>query len=173
MLDARLAALSRAHDILTREHWAGTDLGTVVRNAIEPFAAGEPDSRRFRVEGPVVRLSPKEALSLSLGLHELATNAAKYGALSIPKGDVSIRWSIGNGTVRFVWEERNGPPVVSPRRQGFGSRLITRALAYDMGGTVDLDYDPGGVRFHLTLHERDTDNDTRQFSGSPRPRDRG
>src|SRR5690606_16719342 len=109
----------------------------------------------FIIEGDDVLLSPKTALSLGMALHELATNAAKYGALSIPSGKVKIRWTMepkdDERVVRLVWHERDGPPVVTPKRKGFGTRLIERALAYDLRGRVKLDFAPDGLRLEILL----------------------
>jgi len=144
---ARLRALARAHDVLTRENWEGADLGQVVADAV--FAhADETGPRRFSVGGPPVRVSPKTALSLALAIHELATNAAKYGALSSEAGEVAVAWDIAEGEprrLRLTWEERGGPPVAPPARRGFGSRLIEEGLASELRGSVVMEYRPAGV----------------------------
>ncbi|MDP8916977.1 MAG: PAS domain-containing protein [Pseudomonadota bacterium] len=140
---ARLIALSRAHDLLTAKSWEGADLAEVVRAAVEPFD-GEG---RFDLEGPAVRLSPKAALSLALALHELGTNAAKYGALREAAGRVAVRWSVDDQARRWSleWRESGGPAVRVPERRGFGSRLIERGLAGELGGEVNIAYEPDGV----------------------------
>jgi two-component sensor histidine kinase len=154
-LDSRLAALARSHDILTQEQWERARLREVVERSLEPFAADKAATARFIIEGDDVLLSPKTALSLGMALHELATNAAKYGALSMPAGKVIIRWTVEpTGTkkvVRLVWHERDGPTVVTPKRRGFGTRLIERALAYDLRGKVKLDFAPDGLRLEFLL----------------------
>lgn len=154
-LDSRLAALARSHDILTQEQWERARLREVVERSLEPFASDETATARFIIEGDDVLLSPKTALSLGMALHELATNAAKYGALSVPAGRVIIRWAMEpNGTkkvVRLIWHERDGPLVVTPKRRGFGTRLIERALAYDLRGKVKLDFAPDGLRLEFLL----------------------
>ncbi|WP_181702044.1 PAS domain-containing sensor histidine kinase [Chthonobacter albigriseus] len=146
MLEARIHALSRAYDILTETNWASAEIGFVVDAALEPHRGGEG---RFRTEGPDVRLSAKQALSLALAVHELATNAAKYGSLSNDAGVVDIRWSIETAglvpMLDFVWAESGGPSVSPPKRQGFGSRLIERTLSADFGGTVEMRYRPEGL----------------------------
>ncbi len=146
LFEARLAALSRAHDMLTNESWEGAGLTDTVNRALEPFLT---DKRRIGVEGADVRISPKQALALSMALHELATNAAKYGSLSNTTGRVRIAWTIalrdGTGELKLTWTEEGGPPVVPPTRRGFGSRLIERALAHDLGGGASIVYRPGGV----------------------------
>jgi PAS domain S-box-containing protein len=145
MFEARLLALSRAHDILTRQSWQGASLREVVDRALDPFQSTDG---RISVDGVDVRLSPKQALALSMALHELATNAAKYGALSNDSGRVEVAWRIvleGTGELQLTWTESGGPPVVPPTRTGFGSRLIQRSLAHDLGGETSIEYRPQGV----------------------------
>jgi PAS domain S-box-containing protein len=147
----RLRSLAAAHDVLTREHWAGADLFDVAAGQLIP--AGGPIGGRFQLSGPPLRLSAKATLVLAMGLHELAINALKYGALSNDDGKVQIRWEITAGqepTLRLTWTERHGPPVQPPARTGFGSRLVERLLTRDLGGVAILDYDdPEGCTFVL------------------------
>lgn len=145
MFEARLLALSRAHDVLTRQSWQGASLREVADRALEPFQTA---SGRIRIEGADVRLSPKQALALSMALHELATNAAKYGALSNDSGRVDVAWQValdGGAELQLTWTESGGPPVMPPTRTGFGSRLIQRSLAHDLGGATSIEYLPQGV----------------------------
>ena len=146
-LETRLLALSRAHDVLTRESCEGADLAEVVGQAIAPYAGR--DGERFHIEGPPVRVRPSMSLAIAMAIQELATNAVKYGALSNAGGAVTIDWSVVNGAeaprLAFRWSERGGPPVKPPARRGFGSRLIERSLARDLDGLVDIDFAPGGV----------------------------
>jgi PAS domain S-box-containing protein len=139
--EERLFALARAHDVLTREHWEGAELGEIVAQAVEPFGAGG----RFRIEGPPVRLSPRAALAFAMALQELATNAAKYGALSVPAGRIEIAWNRDGSDLRFRWTETNGPAVAAPQRRGFGLALIERSLAQDLDGEAAVAFEPGGV----------------------------
>jgi PAS domain S-box-containing protein len=145
--ESRLLALSRAHDVLTNESWQGANLGEIVAQAIAPYRTGEPS--RFQVSGPPVRLSAKMALSISMALHELATNAVKYGALSNEQGSVTIAWHSRRETkgsqLQLEWSEAGGPPVVAPRQKGFGTRLIERGLAQELGGRAKIEYRPHGV----------------------------
>jgi two-component sensor histidine kinase len=144
--EARLFALAKTHDMLTRENWEGAELSGLVAETFAPYR--REGGARFEVEGPNLWVKPSMALALSMAFHELATNAAKYGALSVPSGRVVIRWSITDGGARQLtirWEERNGPRVSPPRTRGFGSRLIERSLAAELGGEVHLTYDPAGV----------------------------
>jgi len=140
---ARLLALSNAHDLLTRENWDGAELSQVVAEALGPYRR-----EQIAIEGPEVRLLPRVALALTLALHELATNAAKYGAFSVPSGRVAITWGVRPGDpphLIFRWEEHGGPLVAPPQQKGFGSRLIERSLALELAGKVQLTYDPAGV----------------------------
>lgn len=145
--EGRLVTLSQAHDLLTRENWEGADLSEIVARASAPLCADDQD--RFIFSGPALRVRPKMALSVSMALHELCTNAAKYGALSNETGHVNISWDLvedqADGRLRLQWEECGGPPVVAPQHKGFGSRLITRGLAHELGAKVQLDYPPSGV----------------------------
>jgi PAS domain S-box-containing protein len=141
-LDARILSLARAHDMLTERHWSGADLAEVVARAMAPFAAAQ-----IACEGPSVEVSPKLALALALALHELATNAAKYGALSRPEGRIVVRWAAHKGQLALTWRETGGPPIVAPSRRGFGSTLLEQAMT---GGSARLDFAPDGVRYSLT-----------------------
>ncbi len=146
--EARLLALARVHDVLTKESWDGAELSAVVADAIRPLDAAGDAPSRFRVEGPPLRLSPRLALSIAMALHELGTNAVKYGALSNEAGTIAIAWTLRRGEetqLRLRWEERGGPPVAKPTRTGFGSRLIERSLARELAGEVTLAYEPSGV----------------------------
>ena len=141
----RGVGLGRMADIVhVRADADEVDIRDVVESALGPHRTGEG---RFAIEGPVVTLGAQQALGLSLGLHELATNAAKYGALSNADGRVSIVWS--DRPFRFEWRETDGPIVVPPSRTGFGSRLIERIVASYFDGKAQLSFDPAGVAFSL------------------------
>lgn len=148
-LDARIVALAGAHDVLIRDTWEGATLGEVVAVALRPF--GSEQAGRFTCDGPTVHLTSRVALAFAMALHELATNAVKYGALSTDSGSVLLRWDIldgvGTDRLRFRWQETGGPTVTSPTRTGFGSRMIERALAVETGGTAEIEYDPSGILF--------------------------
>ena len=141
--NARLAALANAHGVLTSASWRAADVVEIVSAALQPFR--DPERDRFTVAGPSVFLSPQLALSLAMTLHELCTNAAKYGALAVPAGSVQLTWEIGGSPPRLTmrWREAGGPPVAAPKKTGFGSRLITGGLAH--AGRVRLDYAAEGV----------------------------
>lgn len=145
-LDARLQSLGVAHDVLTRENWDGATLGEVVAGALQPFRSGH--GVRISIGGPDLRVSPKAALAFSMAMHELATNAVKYGALSTDAGRVIVNWDCeGSPPDRLWlrWEELNGPPVTPPTRNGFGSRMIERMLVGEIGGRAVIEYRPRGV----------------------------
>lgn len=141
---ARIVALAKASDLLTGENWEGAALEDIVARSAEATAP-----ERFMARGPPVRLSPKTALSLSMALHELSTNAVKYGALSNGAGRVRIDWAVDLAAdgkrLKLTWREEGGPPVAPPSRRGFGSRLIERGLAAELGGQVSVRFDPAGV----------------------------
>ncbi len=143
--DNRLAALARAHDLLTAESWAEAPIHELVASATSPFDAG-----RFRIDGPALALAPRQAVALCLALHELATNATKYGALSVPDGLVEIGWRAEDDSVHCVWVERGGPPVGPPKARGFGTRLLERGLVSDLGGNIRLDFLPDGLRCEMS-----------------------
>jgi PAS domain S-box-containing protein len=141
--EGRLVALSSAHDLLTQSKWESAGLRDIALNAFGGQSVGEA---HFRLHGPNIELPPRQALALSLALHELCTNAIKYGALSNQTGRIDLAWSSASGGLQIEWVESGGPAVSPPARRGFGSRLIERALARDLDGVVTLDFDPSGVR---------------------------
>jgi two-component sensor histidine kinase len=145
--NSRLEALAHAHDILFQSNWARVDLRTIIDSILAPYAGR--GRNRIRAKGPEVSLGAKPALALGLALHELGTNAAKYGALSNDEGYIEIAWTVAphpqGPKFRLRWRERNGPPVLPPRRPGFGTRLIQRNLAAEFDGEVELEYHPDGV----------------------------
>jgi PAS domain S-box-containing protein len=146
-VEGRLFALSRAHDVLTRENWDGAYLREVVHKALEPFQAARGD--RFDLSGSDIRLPPRIALALAMAIQELGTNAVKYGALSSEDGRIAIDWTVDGPTreprLLMKWQENDGPPVVPPERRGFGTRLIERSLAQELNGSVEIDFAPKGV----------------------------
>ena len=144
-LTDRLIALASAHDILTRENWEDAEVADLVAAALAPYDPG--DGGRFSIDGPSVRIAPKVAVALALSLHELATNAAKYGALSAPGGTVDIAWRVEGDPpdLVFEWRERGGPPVTAPSRTGFGTRLLTQGLVTEFGGEARLIYERSGL----------------------------
>lgn len=143
---SRLIALGKSHDLLTRENWSGANLRDIVSDTVEPHSGR---AGRFRVEGPYLWLAPSAALSIAMALHELATNAAKYGALATDEGQIDIAWQlVGDGRDRRLslqWSESGGLPVTPPTRKGFGSRLVQRVLAAELGGHVNVAYEQSGL----------------------------
>lgn len=158
--NARLMALSRAHDLLMRETWTSAGLGELAAATLAPFKLD--DDARIVIRGPEVRFSPTAAVTMTLAFHELATNAAKFGALSNPGGSVTVEWSIdtsrNGGVVELSWREAGGPAVPPPARRGFGSRLIERGAPRELGGDVRLNFEPDGVAcaFRLPLSQKIT-----------------
>lgn len=145
--EARLMALARAHNILSEEKWENAELRAIVKRALEPYvAAGDT---RLLIAGPDVRLAPQTALAVAMVLHELATNAAKYGALTRPSGRVAIDWQLSGAgpkrRLRMHWREAGGPPVAEPTRKGFGLTLIERGIGQELGGTAALSFPPEGL----------------------------
>jgi NO-binding membrane sensor protein with MHYT domain/two-component sensor histidine kinase len=142
-LEQRLIALSRTHDALTRGRWESASLRDLVAAELKPYA-----HEQVRLDGPELQIGPREALSLGMTFHELATNAAKYGALSVPSGCVTVRWAVDDGDepqVRVVWTESEGPRVQPSGRVGFGSRLIDSSVRHELRGTVERRLEPTGM----------------------------
>ncbi|WP_454656264.1 sensor histidine kinase [Bosea beijingensis] len=151
ILSDRIATLGEAHSILTRSSWSSAPIRAVIDGALAPHRS---DIGTIHIEGPPLQLPADLAMTMALAANELATNAVKYGALSVEAGEVAIRWAVGRpqseDAFRFEWIESGGPAVVKPRRQGFGSRLVERVMAQKFQGEVELDYRPEGLRYVLT-----------------------
>lgn len=148
----RLQAMARAHSMLLDANWRSSELGALVRHTMEPYQEDRPEV--VAIEGERVLLTPQQGLGLSLVLHELSTNAAKYGALSNQDGRVSISWrkqEEEKASVRLCWEERGGPPIAPPTEKGFGSRLIERVIPLQLNGSVELDYATEGLTCCITF----------------------
>jgi two-component sensor histidine kinase len=162
-LQGRIRALSATHDLLTVTEWGTTPIRAVIEAELQHFREVLDDA--ILLEGPDLELAPNDALSFGLAVHELATNAAKYGALSVPGGKVTIRWHRGeedHGTeqakemiyVEVEWKEVGGPPVAAERRRGFGTELIEKVVAHELRQPVTLDFAPEGVRCVLRVPVR-------------------
>jgi two-component sensor histidine kinase len=151
--EGRLGALAEAHNLLSTEKWQGSDLQDVVGRVLQPYLLNAPE--RVRMFGPRVPLSPRLAVVLSMIVHEMATNAAKYGALSNETGTVTLDWELrGEGSdqkLRMIWTETGGPLVTAPIQRGFGSRLIERSARDQLGGEATVDFLPRGVVYTLTI----------------------
>lgn len=151
---ARLQAFSASHDLLVRESWHGASLSELIRSQLAVYL--DRDDAPVSMQGPDVALKPEAAQSLGLALHELSSNAARFGALSVPDGRVTINWKrIGNGgadeALEFDWQEQLGPKVKARRKQGFGSMVIERNLARSLDAEVDLTFAPDGLRCRLVI----------------------
>ena len=140
--EGRLAALASAHDVLTRQNWEAGSIRHIVTEATAPHHGGDG---RLVLDGPALDLEPKTAVALALAMHELATNAVKYGALSTPSGRVDVRWSAEGPRLQLTWRESGGPPVQPAVTRGFGARLLERGLSAELDGSVTLDFLPDGL----------------------------
>ncbi|MFN3313235.1 MAG: HWE histidine kinase domain-containing protein [Hyphomonas sp.] len=144
----RLRAMSDAQNLLVEKSWQGSHVEAVLANALGPFGYEREAGCRIQLTGPHVRVTARQMQTLSMAVHELATNAAKYGALSNDHGTVHVSWTFdrGNGShFRLLWQEAGGPEVKQPDRQGFGSKMLTRILAQEINGEISLDYEPIGL----------------------------
>jgi two-component sensor histidine kinase len=150
--EGRLGALAEAHNLLSKERWQGSELQDLISRVLQPYLLNNPD--RMRMSGPKVPLSPRLAVVLSMIVHEIATNAAKYGALSNDTGTIRLDWEVvteeAKPKLRLVWTEAGGPPVVVPVQRGFGSRLIERSARDQLGGEATVDFLPRGVVYTVT-----------------------
>jgi len=149
VLEARIQAMASANDLLTDQRWEYASIRDLIHRTLAPFEVRDP--ARFAIEGSDLSLPPRFAVALALSLHELATNATKYGALSVPEGSVRLAWQVltdGSARrLRFSWVEQGGPPVTRPDRAGFGTRLIERTVAGEIGGAATIDYRAEGLVF--------------------------
>jgi two-component sensor histidine kinase len=147
----RIAALARTQALLTEDYWQTVSLREMLLNELRPF--GEGKSQRFKLEGPDIDLAADLATPLSMALHELTANAARYGALSVRKGCVLVEWQIvtveGRRNLRLRWVEQNGPTVVEPMHSGFGMALLQRVLPAQCQAQVRLEFDAAGLRFEM------------------------
>jgi len=152
-VEGRVAALARAHTLLAQGGWEGAGLRALVESELSGFRGAE-SAQRVAIAGPAVAVSPAAAQAIAMALHELATNATKYGALSAPAGRVTLGWSIDRaaGALRLRWQERGGPPVPGePERRGFGSRVIESTVRDQLGGRVERRWKPEGLVCDLTV----------------------
>jgi two-component system CheB/CheR fusion protein len=168
----RIRALSANQDLLFRNEWKGVDVEDLVRAQLSHFAG--LIGSRIIVDGPKLRFNTVGAQAVGLALHELATNAGKYGALSTDRGRVDVRWNFSDNAFTMSWTEREGPSVAAPKRRGFGTTITERMAESSLGGTVDLDYAPSGLTWRLTcpagnaLERRNGDRFSRGSQIEPR-----
>ena len=147
IIEGRIKALSRVHAILSDSRWQGADLNKVVEDELAPYKTGRAD--RIRVGGPNVLLDPTTAQTLALAIHELATNAAKYGALSNASGKLELNWDVQTDRIFLDWREIGGPPAAKPRKTGFGTRIITGSIERQLGGKTKFDWRSEGLACSL------------------------
>jgi two-component system CheB/CheR fusion protein len=139
---ARLQSMGAAHSLLTRRDWRGADLGAIIRTELQPRVG---DASQLTLDGPQVLLRPKVALAMHMAIHELATNAAKYGSLSTPGGSISIQWQREGDSIAMTWTEQGGPPTPLALEEGFGSRMIEQLIIYELSGSFERDCGPQGL----------------------------
>ena len=152
-LSARIRALSATHDLLSQSDWSNAALGDVIKAELAPYMDGS--EQHVEMAGPDIKLAPNDAMSLGLAIHELATNAAKYGALSSIEGRVIVQWKmISDRLAQINWREEGGPLVTAPTKRGFGRDLIEKIVAHELKSEVDLRFDPEGVRCTLRVPVR-------------------
>ncbi|MGY6156303.1 PAS domain-containing sensor histidine kinase [Paraburkholderia graminis] len=151
--ESRLLSLARAHELLAKRHWQDAPLETLVREITSPLTGAMQE--RAIIAGPAITVTPRIALNLTMCINELLTNAAKYGSLGAADGSLAIRWDLrpaeGGNTLDISWLERGGPPVTPPQHRGFGTRLIERCIARDLGGQVELSFQDEGLRCRLAI----------------------
>jgi PAS domain S-box-containing protein len=148
-VDGRIRALSNAHKLLSRSRWEGADLGKLVDEEFAPYLTDEAE--KVLISGPAVMLQPNTAQTLALALHELATNAAKYGALSAETGRVALNWDLQPGRLELNWVETGGPAVTAPATRGYGTRVVAMGIENQLGGSVKFDWDRKGLRCSMTV----------------------
>ncbi len=148
-VEGRVRALAHVHDLLSQARWQGADIYKLIAEEMAPFSEGDP--ARLTLNGPAIVVDANRAQTISLALHELATNAAKYGALSEPQGKVHVGWSVENGSLTIDWREADGPAVEPPTRSGFGSKIINASVATQRGGSAHFDWRPEGLECAITI----------------------
>jgi len=152
-LTGRIRALSATHDLLTNSDWGPTGISALIAAELAPYAQGQESA--VDLDGPSVDLAPNDALLLGLAIHELATNASKYGALSVVGGRVMVHWQrIEPDLARVQWQEVGGPPVSQERRRGFGTELLERIVAHELGHAIEMDFAPTGLACVLMVPVR-------------------
>jgi two-component sensor histidine kinase len=140
--EGRLGALSAAHSLLTQRSWEPAPMQQLIRDALKAVV---PDMARVEIDGPDILLPPQSVVSFAMASHELATNALKYGALSNASGRVRVEWRVAGAKLTFHWSEHDGPPVITPSKRGFGTRMIERGLPRDLHGRATISFEPDGL----------------------------
>jgi PAS domain S-box-containing protein len=147
-VEGRVRALAHCHDLLAQARWQGADIARLIGEELAPYSGGDP--ARVAMAGPAIILDSNRAQTISLAVHELATNAAKHGGLSVPQGKIAVDWSIVNGTLNIDWREQDGPPVVTPVRMGFGSKIIDASVSAQLGD-AHFDWRPNGLYCRISI----------------------
>jgi len=148
--DARIRGLARTHSRLAEANWSGVSLDAIVADEVGPYR--RDDGKNLRLSGPAIVLNPKAALLVGMAIHELATNAAKHGALSAKNGVVNVEWRVdADGSLKIGWRESGGPTVKAPTRSGFGRLLLERVLSSDLHGAVEMTFAPEGLSFIISI----------------------
>src|ERR1051325_824536 len=143
-VEGRIHALAQAHTLLSETRWQGAHIERLIGEEMAPYRGA--NNSRVKLSGPAVFLPPEKAQNLALALHELATNSAKYGALSVAKGVVEVNWKVQSGMVHLHWQESGGPPVSQPSAQGFGTKIMNASIRHQLGGNVAWDWSTSGLR---------------------------
>jgi PAS domain S-box-containing protein len=162
-IEGRIKALARAHTLLSDSRWEGADLATLAAEELAPYRTGD----KVGMSGPDVSLEPSTAQGLALALHELATNAAKHGALSSIHGRLSLTWQLRPDALVLEWNESGGPPIAPPTARSFGLRVIRASIEQQLSGEATFDWDPKGLRCSFSIPRRDAMK-VREFSATPR-----
>jgi PAS domain S-box-containing protein len=160
-VEGRIKALALAHTLLSDSRWNGADLGTLVAEEFAPYRSGN----KVELKGPNVSLSPATAQGIALALHELATNAAKHGALSSLKGKVGLTWQLQSDILTLHWVENGGPPIKTPSARSFGLKVIKASIEQQLGGKTTFDWNPKGLRCDLSIALREA-GESRQYDGA-------
>jgi two-component sensor histidine kinase/DNA-binding response OmpR family regulator len=161
-IEGRIKALARAHTLLSDSRWEGADLGTLVGEELDPYRSAD----KVTIVGPGISLHPSTAQGLALALHELATNAAKHGALSSASGKLRLSWELRPDALALNWVEIGGPPIAKPAAKSFGLRVIRASIEQQLNGTAAFDWDPNGLRCSFTIPRRDMMK-PREFANAP------
>jgi len=146
-VEGRISALARVHTILSLSSWQGAEIGQLVNEELSPYS----HSKQIEIHGPKTQLHPATAQTLALAIHELITNSAKYGALSVQAGRLDVRWEIRDGTLDLSWDEQGGPPVTTPTTRGFGTRSVIASVSSQLGGRADFDWRVEGLLCRLSV----------------------
>jgi len=153
-IEGRIQAIANAHTLLAQARWSGADLGALVQDELAPY--GKEDGKRAEIAGPALMLEPSTAQAMAIVVHELATNAVKYGALSVPTGRIQVAWSLSpERQFAFHWSERGGPAVTAPRRKGVGTRVVEQVVCGQMKGELNLDWRSEGLDCTIVVPKLD------------------